>query len=171
MTSRICAASSRLTAGASSRAAGCRACLFCENPVDQLGDAEREDGVHVVPQPPVLQRAVGPAPAAGEAVAETVQEGVEIGVLDDQHLVFGMLGVVVGQMAGQLQPQRRLARALFTENDGRGRLAGIAVDFVPGGMERVADADPFEDEVGLGVLIGERIGDDAVMIEELLDFH
>ena len=125
----------------------------------------------MVPQPPLLQRAVGPAPAAGEAVAETVQEGVEIVVLDDEHLVFGVLGVVVGQMAGQLQPQGRLARAFFAEHHGRGRLAGIAVDLVPGGMERVADADPFEDEVGLGVLIGERIGGDAVMIEELLDFH
>ena len=38
-------------------------------------------------------------------------------------------------------------------------------------MERVADADAFEHQVGLGVLVGERIGGDAVMIEELLDFH
>jgi hypothetical protein len=38
-------------------------------------------------------------------------------------------------------------------------------------MEGVADADALEDQVRLGIFVGERIGGDAVMIEELLNFH
>ena len=38
-------------------------------------------------------------------------------------------------------------------------------------MERVADAGPLEHQVGLGVLVGERIRGDAVMVEQRLDSH
>ena len=64
-----------------------------------------------------------------------------------------------------------LPEPFLAEHHGRGRLRRVAVDLVPGGMERVADAGALKDQVGLGVLIGERIGGDAVMIEKLLDFH
>ena len=73
-----------------------------ENPIDQLRGAQREDRVDMVPQAPMLQGAVRPAPPAGETVAESVQESIEIGVLDDKHLVLGVVGIVIGQMAGQL---------------------------------------------------------------------
>ena len=104
-------------------------------------------------------------------VAEPIQKGVEIVVLDDEHLMFGLFGVVVGQMPGELQADGRLARALLAEHHGRGRLRRIAVDFVPRRMVGVADAGPLEDQIGLGVLVGERIGGDSVMIEERLDSH
>ena len=85
------------------------------------------------------------------------RNGLKSSYCDDEDLPLGMLGVVVGQVAGQLQPDGRLARALFAEHHRRGRLGRVAVDLVPGRMERAADARALEHQVGLGVLVGKGI--------------
>ena len=109
--------------------------------------------------------------AAVKTFAEAVDERVEVVVLHDENLVVGMIGVVVGQPPHDLQPHGRLAGALLAEDDGRGRLGRVAVDLVPGRMEHAANAGPFEHEIGLRVLVGEGIGDQSVMFQELLDLH
>ena len=156
---------------ASSRAAGCRACFTSRIRSTKLRNGLGEDRVHVVPQPPLFQRPIHAAAPAGKTIAETVEVGVEIVVLHDKNLLIGMIGVVVGQVADDLQSKGRLARSFFAEHHGGGRLFWIAVYFVPGGMIGGANARPFEDQVGLGVFIGEGIGCNPVMFEELLDFH
>ena len=82
-----------------------------------------------------------------------------------------MRAVVFRQMLGDLQPHGRLARALFAEHDRRGRIGRIAVDFVPGRMVHAGDAVFLEHRIGLRIFLGERIGGDAVMFEELLNLH
>jgi hypothetical protein len=70
-----------------------------------------------------------------------------------------------------LQLEGRLARALLTEHDRRARVGGIPVDLVPGRMKRRLQTGPLEDRVVLGVFLGERVARDAVVLEELVDFH
>ena len=108
---------------------------------------------------------------AAEAIPKAIEERIEIVVFDDEDPLLRMRAVVVGQMPGDLQPQGRLARPLFAEHDRRGRLGRIAVDFVPRRMVHAGDAMLLEHRIGLRIFLGERIGGDAVMIEELLDFH
>ena len=118
--------------------------LHAENPIDQLGDGQRKDGVDMVPKPPLFEHPIGPPPAAGQPLAKAIEKRVEIVVGHHENLPIGVLGVEVGQMAGQLEADGRLARALFAEHDRRGRLGRVAVDLVPGGMERAADAGALE---------------------------
>ncbi|MCU0876114.1 MAG: hypothetical protein MUE50_27640 [Pirellulaceae bacterium] len=67
-----------------------------ENPIDQSGDAQHEDRVHVVPQLPFLQHTVGPAAlAAAQLVAEAVQEWIEVVVLDHEQPPVGVLAIVL----------------------------------------------------------------------------
>ena len=144
--------------------------LDFQDAIDQLGHAHREDRIHVVPEFPLSQHAVDAA-AAGKALAEAIQEGIEIVVADDERLLIGMGGVVVGQMANDLQADGRLSLAFFAEHHGRGRIRGIAVDLVPRGVIGALDAKALEDLVGLRVLVGERVAGDALVFEELLDVH
>ena len=156
----------RLVAGG--RVAGL---LHLQDAIDQLRHGQREDGVDVVPQPPLAQGPIDPPPAAVKTLAEAVDERVEVVVLHDEDLAVGMIGVVVGQPPHDLQPHGRLAGALLAEDDARGRLGRVAVDLVPGRMEHAANAGPLEHEIGLRVLVGKGIGGQAVMFEELLYLH
>ena len=131
--------------------------LDLQDAIDELRHGQREDGVDVVPQPPLAQGPIDPPPAAVETLAEAVDEGVEVVVLHDENLVLGMIGVVVGQPPHDLQPHGRLAGALLAEDDRRGRLGRVAVDLVPGRMEYAANAGPFEHQIGLRILIGKGI--------------
>ena len=142
-----------------------------QNAIDQLRHGQREDGVDVVPQPPLSQGPIDPPRAAVKTLAEAVEEGVKIIVLHDEHLALGMVGVVVGQLPHDLHPHRRLAGALFSEDDRRCRLARVAVDLVPRRMEHAANAGALEDQVGLRVLVGKRIRGQPVMFKKLLELH
>jgi hypothetical protein len=82
-----------------------------------------------------------------------------------------MVGVEVGQVADDLQAKGGFTRSFFTEDNGGSGLFWVAVYFIPGRMIRGANAGPFENQIGLGVFVGEGIGCDPVMFEELLDFH
>ena len=145
--------------------------LDFQNAIDELRHGQREQGVDVVPKPPLGQGPIDPPPPPAEALAEAVDEGVEVVVLHDEDLAVGMLGVVVGQAPHHLQSHGRLAGTLLAEDHGGSRLGRVAVDFVPGRMEHAANAGPLEHEIGLRVLVGERIGDQPVMFQELLDLH
>ena len=150
----------------------CRQRFFAgENSIDQLGDAQRQDRVHVVPQLPLRQHAVGPAAAHAQPCSKAIEERIEVVVLDDEDPRVGMRAIVLGEVPGDLQPQRRLARPFFAEDDRRARVGGIAVDLVPGGMIDAGDAVVFEDRIGLRIFLGKRIDADAVVLEELLNFH
>ena len=157
--------------GRGSHAAGWLACFVLQNPVDQLRHAQRQDGVHVVPELPLRQHPLRLPPPAAKPLAKPVQKRIEVVVLDHERPGVGMIGVVVGQVPDDLQPQGRLARALLAEHDRRGRLGRIAVDLVPGRMIGVGDAVALEDQVGLGVFVGKGIRRDPVMFEKRLDFH
>src|SRR5262245_43513777 len=79
--------------------------------------------------------------------------------------------VVVLQMTGKLQPQRRFARPFLAKDNRRRRLRRVAKNFVPRWVVRALDAEFFENWVSLRVFFRKRIASDAVMFEKLLDFH
>src|SRR5436305_3957321 len=79
--------------------------------------------------------------------------------------------VVMLDVAGKLQPEGRFAGAFFTEDNGSRWLRRIAKDLVPRRMVRALDAEFFEHRIGLRIFLRERIAGDAVVIQELLDFH
>ena len=138
---------------------------------DEPRDAQRQDGVHVVPQPPLGQHPVGPPLAPVQTVAERVEKRIEIVVFDDEAAPVGMGAVVGGQLVDHLQPQGRLAAPLFAEDDRRPGTFGVAVDLVPRRMMGGVQAELAEDVVGLGVFRTERVLRDAVMGQELLHLH
>ena len=70
-----------------------------------------------------------------------------------------------------LQTQRRLTRSFLAEHDGRRGITWISVNLVPGGMVNVGDAVLFENLVGLGILLRERIAGQAVVGEKILNLH
>ncbi len=145
--------------------------LCAENLIDQTGHSQRENGIHVVPQLQVGQHAVSPATPSAEAVAKSIQKGIEVVVLDDEHPRERMGLIVLAQMPRDLQPQGRFAGPFLAEHDRSGRLGRIAVNLVPGRMMRAGDAEVLEDRIGLGVFLGERIGANAVVFEKLLCVH
>ena len=106
-----------------------------------------------------------------EPVAKAIEERVEIIVRDHEDSLLRMRPVVLGQMAGNLQADGRLSSTFFTKNDRRRGFGRIAVHFVPSRMVRAGDAMVFENRVGLGILFGKRIGADAMVFKELLNFH
>ena len=82
-----------------------------------------------------------------------------------------MLFIVAFQVPGELEAHRRFAGAFFAEDDRRGRLGGVAIDLVPGGVKGAFDTEFFEDWIGLRIFLGKRISGNAVVLEELLDLH
>ena len=83
----------------------------------------------------------------------------------------GVHGVVLLQVAGELQPHRRFAGAFFSEDHCSRRILRIAVNLVPGRMVRAGDAVLLEHRIGLRVFFRKGIGRDGVMLEKLLGLH
>ena len=137
--------------------------------VGQLGDAQREDGVHVVLQPPALK---GFAGVAGlDRVAEVVQEWVEVVVRDHEDAGVGV-GLVVGfEFRRHLKAQGGLAAPLLAEDQRRRGVARAAEEFVPGRVVDLVEAGSLEDRVGLGVFLAERVAGDPMMLQELINLH
>ncbi len=142
-----------------------------EDFIDQAGHAQRQNRIHVVPQFPLREHPIEPAAAASQAVLKPIEKRIEVVVFDDEDSLLRVRLVVAHQVAGDLQPHRRLARAFFAEHDRGGRVRGIAIDFIPRGVINAGDAVFFEHRIGLRILFGERIAADAVMFEKLLYFH
>jgi hypothetical protein len=70
-----------------------------------------------------------------------------------------------------LQSQGRFTASLFTEDDGRGRGAGIPENLVPGRVKRPAGAVLLEERICLRILLTERILFQTMMFKKLLNFH
>ena len=123
----------------------------------------------MVLEPPARQRLGGVAGA--DCGAEVVEIRVEVVVGDDEHPLVRMLLVVFLQLGHRLEPQRRLAAPLLTEDQGRRGIARTAEELVPGGMVDRRETTPLEDRVGLRVLFAERVAGDPVVPQELVDLH
>lgn len=100
-----------------------------------------------------------------------IEEGVEVIVTDDVDAVFRMLVVEFDQMLIHLQPHRGFSRSLGAEDDGGGRFGRVAVNLVPGRMISVLDAVLLEHGIGLRILFGEGVSEDAVVFEKSLSIH
>ena len=71
--------------------------LRFQNAVDQAGDAQRENRIHVIPQFPIAQHLSGAAVPGAEAIAKAIEKRVEVVVLDDEHARGRMFVVVVAR--------------------------------------------------------------------------
>src|SRR5271157_1697161 len=137
--------------------------------VNQLGDPEREDGVHVVlqlPAPEDVGRVGGP-----DRSAVVVEVRIEIVIGDDEDPLRRIGPVEVFKLGRCLESQRRLAAALLTENQGGGRVGGAAEKFVPGRMVDREQTLALEHRVGLSILLAEWVTLDAMMLQELFRLH
>ena len=135
-----------------------------EQPINDARHAEREDRIHVVPQLPFVEHLGGVAAhAAAEAIGEAVEKRIEVVVVDDECAAFGMVAIVFFDLRSDLQSHGRFARAFFAEDNRRGRVAGVAVDFIPTGVERTSPARAMKDEIGLRIFIGKRVGHHVVV--------
>src|SRR5690349_14714106 len=89
-----------------------------EQTIHQARHAEREDGVHVVPEFPFGQHFGWIALLTStEAICEVIEEWIEVVVLDQEQAVVLWAGVVKGDAAGHLHPHGRLACPLLAEDD------------------------------------------------------
>src|SRR6478752_3735800 len=99
--------------------------------IDQSRNGQRQDRVHVVPEPEQTQDPIRPAIALGEAIAEAVEEGVEVVVMNDEQPPARMAVVVMLDVAGELQPEGRFGGPFFAEEDRSSRLRRITKHLVP----------------------------------------
>ena len=136
----------------------------------QLGDGEREDRVHVIPELPLAEHLFHRA-ALADAAHEAVEEGIEVVVEHDKRAGVGVSLVVPLELADHLQLQRGLPGSLLTKHDRRARIGGVAIDLVPRRVKRRLQAGSLEDGVVLRVFLGERVACDPVMLKELVDLH
>src|SRR5262245_16800778 len=142
-----------------------------QNVIDEARDGQRQDAIHVVPELEQAQDSLRAAIALRQAIAEAVKEWIEVVVVHDEQSTARVAVVVVLNVPGELQSHRGFAGAFFAKDE-RGRwLRRIAKDLIPGRVVRAFDAEFFEDRVGLRIFLGKWIASDAVVIEELLDFH
>lgn len=74
-------------------------------------------------------------------------------------------------MADQLQPHGGFSGPFWAENNGGGRLFGIANDFAPRRVERCGNTEFPENGIGLGILVGEGVAGELVMGQEFLLCH
>lgn len=133
--------------------------------------AERENGVHVVPETPFAEGIVGVSATAAEAIAEGIQEGIEIIITDDKHPLGWEFLVMVLESFDELQADGGFARTFFPEDNGGAGVAAVTEDFVPGRVMNGLGAVLLEDVVGLGVFLAEGVESYAVVFEELLELH
>jgi len=149
-----------------------RGLMHVQNPVDQARRRQRQDRVHVVPQTPLAQHAIGPAALSpAQLLAKTVQKRIEIVIVNDKQAAIRTAAIVLLQVLGNLQPHRRLAGAFFAEHNRRGRLVRVAVNLVPRRMKSARNTVLFEDPVRLRILLGKRIPRDPMMFQKLLNSH
>ena len=125
----------------------------------------------MVPQSPFGQHTIGATTTTVQTLPKTIQERIEIVVMDDITAVVGMLEVVLFQVSRHLEPHGGLASPFFTEYDRCGWILRITVHLVPGGMVGAIDTVVFEHGIGLSVLLGEGIAGNTVVFEKLLDLH
>ncbi len=142
-----------------------------DDAIDDARHGERQDRVHVVPQPPRFERPFGASFAAEEAVTEAVEKRIEIVVFDNQNALVGMFAIIASELADDLQAEGGLAAPFFSEDDRRRRVFRAAEDLVPGRMIGAFEAVAFEDLIALGVFLTEGVFFDAVMGQKLLNFH
>ncbi len=142
-----------------------------EDAIDELGDAQRQDRVHVVPQLPFGEHPIGALTPPAELVAKAIEERIEVVVLDHEQPLVGVLAIVFLQVPRDLQPQRRLARPLLAKHHGRAGVGRVPVDLVPRRVINAGDAVFLEYRVGLRIFLGKGISADAVVFEEGLDLH
>jgi hypothetical protein len=82
-----------------------------------------------------------------------------------------MLFVVILKCLDQLQSDGGFAGAFFAEDDGGAGIAAVSEDFIPCWMMDGFGAVMLEDVIRLGVFLAEGVDANAVMFEELLEFH
>ncbi len=143
--------------------------LFRRQQVDELGHAQRQNGVHVVLKPPLRQDLIHVGRADRRPVIVEVR--VEIVVRDDEDTLVRVRLIVRFHLGVGLKPERRLATPLLAENQGRGRIGRTAEELVPRRMVNRRQAAPFEHGVRLGILLAERIPSDPVVSQELFELH
>ena len=142
-----------------------------QDAIDESRDAQGQNAVHVVPEFPFGQHAVGPFAAATESVAEVTQKRVEVVVMDDERAAPRVVLIVLTKVSRNLETNRGLSRAFFAEDDRRRRIARIAEHLVPARMVRARDAMILENKVRLRIFLREWVAGDAVMFEELRKSH
>lgn len=133
--------------------------------------AEGEDGVHVVPESPFAECIIRVSASTAKAIAEGIEEGVEVVIADDECTFGGKLLVVVVECFDELQSDGGFAGPFFAEDDGGAGVATVTKDFIPGGMMNGFGAVLLEDVIRLGIFLTEWIEPYAVVFEELLELH
>ena len=138
--------------------------LFRRQQVDQLRDAERENGVHVVLKLPRFQHRVHVRRTHRRPA--TVEVGVEIVIRNREHPLAGIRLIVRFQLGGGLKPQGRLAAPFLAEHQRRRRIGRTAKKLVPRRMVDRRQTEPFEHGVRLGILLAERIPGNSMVSQE-----
>jgi len=133
--------------------------------------AEREDGVHVVPESPFAERIIRVSAATAKAIAEGIEEWVEIVIADDECTFGGKLLIVVVECFDELQADGRFAGPFFAEDNSGTGVTAVTEDFIPGGMVDGFGAVLLEDVIRLGIFLTEGIEPYTVVFEELLELH
>ena len=71
--------------------------------INELGHAQRQNGIHVIPQFPLSKCAIRtPPPSATEFVAEAIEEVIEIVVVDHENPLPRVFAIEHLQMLGNL---------------------------------------------------------------------
>ncbi|MGV2338632.1 MAG UNVERIFIED_CONTAM: hypothetical protein LVR18_32985 [Planctomycetaceae bacterium] len=109
--------------------------------------------------------------STAKAIAEGIEEGVEVVIADDECTFGGKLLVVVVECFDELQSDGGFAGPFFAEDDGGAGVATVTEDFIPGGMMNGFGAVLLEDVIRLGIFLTEWIEPYAVVFEELLELH
>ncbi len=79
--------------------------------------------------------------------------------------------IVFLQRCDQLQPNGRLARSFFAENNGSAGIAAVSEDFVPRWMVNRLSTMLLKNVVRLSVFLTERIDFYSVVFKKLLYLH
>ena len=82
-----------------------------------------------------------------EPIEETIDERVEVVILNRKKLFTRMIVIEVIHVANNLQTHGCIACALFAKNDGRRGFRGITKDLVPRRMIGVVNAIILEDRI------------------------
>ena len=111
--------------------AGYGAFIAVDDLVNQLCHRETEDGIHVIPKTPVVERLLRFAASASQPLTKVIEKRVEVIVANDEHATVRLRFVVCNQVLVDLQPHGGFAGTLGAEDDrGRG-FRGVTVDLVP----------------------------------------
>ncbi len=140
-------------------------CVFVGDHVAQSPGGQRQQRVHVVPQPPRLKCVVGMSLSSAQSIAERIQKRIQVVVTDHKRPLLWLLLIIFVDRVDQLQTNCRFAGTLFTEDNRSGRVGAVTQHFVPRRMINCAGAVLLKNMIRLGVFLTERINLDAVVFK------